>query len=134
MTLRWGFLGASSIGRRALAPAVLAAPGHALDAVGARDLARAREFAAEFNIPKACGTYQEIVEDPALDVIYVALPNDAHAPWTIAALEAGKHVLCEKPLALSAADNVSGFSHSTCLPASSAAIVHGAWASLGSAL
>jgi xylose dehydrogenase (NAD/NADP) len=104
MTLRWGFLGASRIGRRALAPAVLAASGHALHAVGARDVARAREFAAEFGIAKAYGSYRDILEDPELDAIYIALPNDGHAPWTIAALEAGKHVLCEKPLTLSAAE------------------------------
>jgi xylose dehydrogenase (NAD/NADP) len=102
VTLRWGFLGASRIGRRALAPAVLAASGHALHAVGARDPGRAREFATEFSIAKAYGSYREVVEDPDVDVIYNALPNDAHAPWTIAALEAGKHVLCEKPLTLSA--------------------------------
>jgi len=102
--MRWGFLGASRIGRRALAPAVAAASGHAVLAVGARDLARAREFATEFGILKPCGSYQEVLDDPDIDVIYNALPNDAHAPWTIAALEAGKHVLCEKPLALSAAE------------------------------
>jgi predicted dehydrogenase len=104
MTLRWGFLGASAIGKRAVAPAVLAVSGNALNAVGARDLSRAREFAAEFGIAKARGSYREIIEDPEIDVIYNALPNDAHLPWTIAALEAGKHVLCEKPLALSAAE------------------------------
>jgi len=104
MTLRWGFLGASGIGGRALAPAVLAASGHELHAIGARDLARAREFAALHGIPRACGSYQEVIDDPAVDVVYNALPNDAHMPWTIAALEAGKHVLCEKPLALTAAE------------------------------
>ncbi len=104
MTMRWGFLGASRIGRRALAPAVLAASGHALHAVGARDLGRAGEFAGAFDIANAYGSYREVVENPDVDVIYNALPNDAHAPWTIAALEAGKHVLCEKPLTLSAVE------------------------------
>jgi predicted dehydrogenase len=104
MTLRWGFLGASGIGGRALAPAVLAASGHALHTIGARDLARAREFAALHGIPRACGSYREVIDDPDVDVVYIALPNDGHLPWTIAALESGKHVLCEKPLALSAAE------------------------------
>ena len=80
MTLRWGFLGASGIGRRALAPAVLAASGQALHAVGARDLARARAFAGEFGIPRSYSGYQEVLEDPEVDAVYVALPNDAHAP------------------------------------------------------
>jgi predicted dehydrogenase len=104
MTLRWGFLGASGIGGRALAPAVLAASGHELHAIGARDLGRAGEFAAAHGIPKTFGSYREVIDDPDVDVVYIALPNDGHAPWTIAALEAGKHVLCEKPLALTAAE------------------------------
>jgi predicted dehydrogenase len=101
--LRWGFLGASRIGKRALAPAVLAA-GHGLVAVGARDRDRAAAFAAEFGAPHAYASYAEVIADPDVDAVYVALPNDAHAPWTIRALEAGKHVLCEKPLALNAAE------------------------------
>ncbi len=102
MTLRWGFLGASRIGRRALAPAIAAASGHALHAVGARDAGRARAFADEFGAARSYGGYQEVLDDPELDIIYVALPNDAHLAWTIRALEAGKHVLCEKPVALTA--------------------------------
>jgi D-xylose 1-dehydrogenase (NADP+, D-xylono-1,5-lactone-forming) len=102
--LNWGFLGASRIGRRSLAPAVLAAEGHALRAVAARDAVRAQEFAAAFSAPLAYGGYQALIDDPAIDLVYNALPNDAHLPWTIRALEAGKHVLCEKPLALSAAE------------------------------
>ncbi|MCW3477060.1 Gfo/Idh/MocA family protein [Limobrevibacterium gyesilva] len=98
---RWGFLGASRIGHRALAPAVQAA-GHRLHAVAARDPARARAFADAFGAPRAYGSYAELLADPGIDLVYVALPNDAHAGWTIRALDAGKHVLCEKPLALSA--------------------------------
>jgi len=104
VTLRWGFLGASRIGRRALAPAIAAASGHALHAVGARDAARARAFADEFGVARSYDSYQQVLDDPGLDVIYVALPNDAHLPWTVRALEAGKHVLCEKPLALTAGE------------------------------
>ncbi len=104
MSLRWGFLGASRIGRRALAPAIQAVPGHTLHAIAARDRQRATEYAAEFQVPAAYGSYAELLADPAIDLIYNALPNDAHLPWTVRALEAGKHVLCEKPLALSAAE------------------------------
>jgi D-xylose 1-dehydrogenase (NADP+, D-xylono-1,5-lactone-forming) len=100
--LRWGFLGASRIGRRVLAPAIAAAPGHALHAVAARDLARARAFADEFGAPRAHEGYAALIDDPGIDLVYNALPNDAHLPWTVRALEAGKHVLCEKPLAMNA--------------------------------
>lgn len=99
--LRWGFLGASRIGRSALAPAVLAA-GHRLCAVGARDVGRAEAFAADFGAARAYGTYEALVEDAGVDAVYIALSNDLHLPWTLRALDAGKHVLCEKPLALTA--------------------------------
>jgi len=101
--MRWGFLGASRIGRRALAPAVQEA-GHELYAVAARDLARAEAFAAECGAARAYQGYDALLADPAIDAVYNALPNDAHLPWTLKALAAGKHVLCEKPLALSAAE------------------------------
>jgi predicted dehydrogenase len=102
-TLNWGFLGASRIGRGALAPAVMAA-GHRLGAVAARDLGRAKEFAADLGFERAYGDYQALIDDPAVEAVYIALPNDLHLPWTLAALAAGKHVLCEKPLALTEAE------------------------------
>ncbi len=95
--LRWGFLGASRIGRNALAPAVRLA-GHRLLACGARDLTRAEAFGAE----RAYGSYDAVLADQEVDAVYIALPNDLHLPWTLQALAAGKHVLCEKPLALTA--------------------------------
>lgn len=101
--LNWGFLGASRIGRGALAPAVLAA-GHRLCAIAARDLGRAQAFASDFGADRAYGDYQALVDDPGIDAVYIALPNDLHLPWTIRALAAGKHVLCEKPLALTEAE------------------------------
>lgn len=101
--MRWGFLGASRIGRRALAPAVLDA-GHTLHAVAARDLERATDFAHAFGSRRPYGDYPALLADPAVDAVYIALPNDAHLPWTLRALAAGKHVLCEKPLALNAAE------------------------------
>jgi len=101
MSLRWGFLGASRIGRSALATAVLAA-GHRLHAIAARDLSRAKTFAAAFAIPHATDSYEALLANPDIDAIYIALPNHLHLPWTLQALAAGKHVLCEKPLALTA--------------------------------
>jgi predicted dehydrogenase len=73
-------------------------------AVAARDQPRAGTFAAEHSIPKVYGSYRELVEAPDLDAVYVPLPNSLHAEWTLAALEAGKHVLCEKPFAANAGE------------------------------
>jgi len=98
VTLRWGFLGAGTIAREALAPAVHAADGAVLQHAGARDLARA----AGLSPRRASDSYEAVLADPDVDAVYVALSNEAHLPWTLAALEAGKHVLCEKPLGLTA--------------------------------
>ncbi len=98
--MRWGFLGAGGIARTALAPAVAAAPGAVLHAVGARDVERARALGPE----RAYGSYDEVLADDDVEAVYIALHNDAHLPWTLAAVAAGKHVLCEKPLGLSAAE------------------------------
>jgi len=99
MTVRWGFLGAGFIATRALAPAVHTAEGAVLQAVAAQSDERAR--ALEPRGP-TYSDYRALIEDPDVDVVYVALPNDQHLPWTLAALAAGKHVLCEKPLGLDA--------------------------------
>ena len=99
MSVRWGFLGAGFIASRALAPAVHAAEGALLQAVAARDVDRARALGPAGS---AYDDYRAVLEDPDVDVVYVALPNDDHLPRTLAALEAGKHVLCEKPLGLDA--------------------------------
>lgn len=98
--LRWGIIGAARIARSALIPALRAA-GQDIVAVAARDPERAAAFAAEFEIGSR-SSYEALLADPDIDAIYVALTNDAHLQWTIAALEAGKHVLCEKPLGLTA--------------------------------
>src|SRR4051812_11586748 len=96
---RWGFLGAGQISRTQ-AQVLPAAKGAELFAVAARNVERARELGAT----RAYGSYQELIHDPDVDAVYVGLPNDAHLPWTVAALEAGKPVLCEKPLGLSVAE------------------------------
>ena len=101
--LRIGILGAARIAPTAIIfPAH--ATGHQLVAVGARDKARAAEFAKQYQIEKAYGSYQEVIDDPNVDVIYNALHNGGHGPWNIKALAAGKHVLSEKPSASNAAE------------------------------
>ena len=102
--VRWGFLGAGGISRKALAPAVAAAHGATLHAVAARDLDRARALADDFGAPVAYGSYDELLADPDVEAVYIGLANDAHEPWATAALAGGLHVLCEKPLGLSAVE------------------------------
>jgi D-xylose 1-dehydrogenase (NADP+, D-xylono-1,5-lactone-forming) len=99
VSVRWGFLGAGRIAR-VLAGAVRDTGDAVLQAVGARDAARA----ADLHPVRAYGSYDEVITDPDVDAVYVALPNDAHLRWTVAALRAGKDVLCEKPLGLTAAE------------------------------
>ena len=98
--VRWGFLGAGGIARTALAPAVAAASGAVLHAAAARDAERA----AALGPVRAYGDYAELLADDDVEAVYIALHNDAHLPWTLAALASGKHVLCEKPLGLDAGE------------------------------
>jgi predicted dehydrogenase len=102
--LRWGVLSTANIGRKAVAPAVRASTNGRLAAVASRDERSARAYANELGIPRWHGSYAALLDDPEVDAIYLPLPNSLHREWTIRALEAGKHVLCEKPLALTAAD------------------------------
>ena len=102
--LRFGILGAARIAPDALIKAAQNVPDAVVVAVAARDPKRAREFADAHKIPRVLATYDDLVNDPALDVIYNPLPNSLHCEWTLAALRAGKHVLCEKPLASNAAE------------------------------
>jgi D-xylose 1-dehydrogenase (NADP+, D-xylono-1,5-lactone-forming) len=96
--LRWGLLSTARINRALLAP-LRSSARNELTAVASRDLERAQAYAKENNIPRALGSYEELLADPDVDVIYNTLPNSMHAAWTIKAAQAGKHVLCEKPLA-----------------------------------
>jgi len=100
--IRFGILGAARIAPDALIKAAQNVPDADVVAVAARDPKRAREFADAHSIARVLATYDELVNDPELDVIYNPLPNSLHCEWTIAALRAGKHVLCEKPLASNA--------------------------------
>ncbi|MEW6322588.1 MAG: Gfo/Idh/MocA family oxidoreductase [Acidobacteriota bacterium] len=101
--LRWGLLGTARINRR-LIPAMRAAGRSAVAAVASRDRARAAAYASEWDIPLAFGSYEALLGSDAVDAVYIPLPNSLHVEWTLAALAAGKHVLCEKPLALTPAD------------------------------
>lgn len=98
----WGILSTANIGLKHVIPAIQRAANCRVAAIASRDVARASEVAASLGIEKAYGSYEELLADPSIDAIYNPLPNHLHTPWTIKALEAGKHVLCEKPIALSA--------------------------------
>ncbi len=102
--LRWGVLSTAAIGLKKVLPAMLLGDYVSLDAIASRNLMKSEEAAAVLGIPRAYGSYEELLADPDIDAIYNPLPNDLHVPWTIKAAEAGKHVLCEKPLALTAAE------------------------------
>lgn len=98
--LRWGVLGAADIASKAVLPAILAA-GDEVVAIASRDAERARQLASILGIAAVYDSYQDLI-DSDLDAVYIPLPNSLHLPWTLLAVAAGKHVLCEKPLALGA--------------------------------
>jgi predicted dehydrogenase len=102
--LRWGILSTADIGRRKVIPGILKADRCEVVAIGSRDAGQARQVADELGIPAAHGSYEALLADPNVDVVYIPLPNHLHAEWTIAAARAGKHVLCEKPLAMNATE------------------------------
>lgn len=97
---RWGILSTANIGRRAMIPALKKSPMAEILAVASRDEGRARQFANELDIPRSYGDYQALLDDEEIDAVYNPLPNHLHKEWSIRAAEAGKHILCEKPLAL----------------------------------
>lgn len=102
--LRFGVLSTANIGLKKVIPAMQRGELTAVTAIASRDLAKAREAASTLGIPTAYGSYEELLADPNIDAIYNPLPNHLHVPWTAKAAEAGKHVLCEKPLSLTAAE------------------------------
>jgi len=103
-TLRWGILSTADIARKKVIPGLLKADRCEVVAIASRDAAQARRVADGLGIPTAHGSYEALLADPGVDAVYIPLPNYLHAEWTIVAARAGKHVLCEKPLAMTAAD------------------------------
>jgi predicted dehydrogenase len=98
--IRWGILSTANIGVKKVIPAMQRGQFCQVAAIASRNLDHARQAATALGIPTAYGSYEELLADPAIDAIYNPLPNQLHIPWTAKAAEAGKHVLCEKPLAM----------------------------------
>ena len=101
--IRWGILSTANIGRAAVIPAIQSSKNGTVAAVASRDAQKGAEFALKAGIPKSYGSYEALLDDPEIDALYIPVPNSLHYEWTIKAARAGKHILCEKPLALSAA-------------------------------
>lgn len=97
--VRWGILSTARINRSLIGP-LRTSPRSELVAVASRSLDTARDYANRNNIPRAFGSYEELLADPEIDAVYISLPNHLHCEWSVAAAENGKHVLCEKPLVL----------------------------------
>src|SRR5919197_1406309 len=95
--VRWGIISTAAINRLVIPPAQ-ASEQVDLVAVASRDQARADEYAREWDIERAYGSYEALLEDPDVEAVYISLPNTLHCPWSIRSVEAGKHVLCEKPM------------------------------------
>ncbi|MCY6383069.1 Gfo/Idh/MocA family protein [Hoeflea prorocentri] len=101
---RWGVLSTANIARTQLLPAMQDARNGVVTAIASRDLARAREVADRFGAPHAYGSYEELLASPEVDGVYIPLPTSQHIEWSLKAAKAGKHVLCEKPIALNAGE------------------------------
>lgn len=107
MKVRWGILSTARIGVVKVIPAIQQSNLGVVTAIASRSVMKAREAAEKLGIPKAYGSYEELLRDPDVDAIYNPLPNHLHVPWSLKALDAGKHVLCEKPVAMDAAEGQS---------------------------
>jgi predicted dehydrogenase len=101
---RWGILGVAKIALEKVMPAIQAGATGEVVAIASRSLVKAKAAADRLHIPRAYGSYEELLADADVEAIYIPLPNHLHVPWSIRALDAGKHVLCEKPIATSAAE------------------------------
>lgn len=110
--VRWGILSTARIAAECLIPAFHESKIASLVAVASRDCERAKEFASKHRIPQTYDSYDELLADSSIDAIYIPLPNHLHREWAIRAMNAGKHVLCEKPLSTSAADGIAMFTAS----------------------
>ncbi len=104
MKVRWGVLSTANIGVKKVIPAMQAGQHCEVAAIASRDVGRAQSVASQLGIAGAYGSYEELLADPQIEAVYIPLPNHLHVPWSIRALEAGKHVLCEKPIGLSSAE------------------------------
>jgi predicted dehydrogenase len=102
--IRWGVLSTANIGLKKVIPGMQRCEYATVDAIASRDPNKAREAAASLGIARAYGSYEELLRDPEIDAVYNPLPNNMHVPWTIKAAEAGKDVLCEKPISLTVAE------------------------------
>ena len=100
--IRWGVLSTAAIGLKKVIPGMQKGELTSVVAIASRNLAQAKKAAEDLGIPTAYGSYGELLADPNIDAIYNPLPNNLHVPWTIKAAEAGKHVLCEKPIGMTA--------------------------------
>jgi predicted dehydrogenase len=102
--LTWGILSTAKIAREKVIPAMQAAQYCDIKAIASRDTAQGQAVAGKLNIPVVYGSYEALLNDATIDAVYIPLPNHLHVPWALKALEAGKHVLCEKPIALSSSE------------------------------
>jgi len=102
--IRWGVLSTAKIGREKVIPGIQKASNCSVVAIASRNIGQAETTAKLLNIGKAYGSYEELLNDPTIDAVYIPLPNNLHVEWTIKAMQAGKHVLCEKPIGISAAE------------------------------
>ncbi len=102
--VRWGVLSTAKIGTKKVIPAMQKGEWSTVTAIASRHLGKAKDAARELGIAHAYGSYEELLKDPEIDAVYIPLPNHLHVPWSIRAAEAGKHVLCEKPISITAAE------------------------------
>ncbi|MEH7547667.1 Gfo/Idh/MocA family protein [Neobacillus vireti] len=100
--IRWGIIGCAGIAKRSVIPGIQQSETGEVAAIASRGLEKAKQTAEQLNIPTAYGSYEELLADPTIEAVYIPLPNHLHKEWVIRAAEAGKHVLCEKPLAINA--------------------------------
>src|ERR1700750_1029173 len=102
--VKWGILGVANVAVQSVIPAMQRGEWSQIIGIASRYLKKAQQAAEQLGIPKAYGSYEDLLADPEVEAIYNPLPNHLHVPWSIKAAEAGKHVLCEKPIGLSSAE------------------------------
>ncbi|HEV7641353.1 MAG TPA: Gfo/Idh/MocA family oxidoreductase, partial [Gaiellaceae bacterium] len=106
--VKWGIISTADINRKVI-PGAHASPKVDLLGVASRDQARAEQYAKEWDIPRAYGSYEALLADPEIEAVYISLPNHMHCEWSIKSVEAGKHVLCEKPMSRKASEVEAAF-------------------------